>query len=283
MAKKQQSVWERDITHEMLSTLAVFGLVVSSLVAGLGVATLGVQAQVAFAQREGSVNLTAAAFLGDDRQAPPRAAMANNASNTPPEASRPAAAAVPMPYCPKIAKTIAFGRNEATSTGDVGELQRFIASRYGLPASTTVSGYFGSTTAMYLERFQKEQGIPTAPTVGPLTRAAIAKACLGAAGGEHPMATTTPLMGEERRVPLQGTTTPPMPPRSDMHPTDMMSTSTRPQEMPRRMTPPPAGRHESSMRAGGNAANAAAVVGALSQIGEGYQNLLHASISLIGL
>jgi hypothetical protein len=208
MAKKKatkaaESIWTRDITNHSLVALAVFGLVVSSFVTTVGVTVLGVQAQVALAQNE-SVSQTAAAFLGDDR--PASAALLPGADHHMGSTTTPAnatASSTPL-FCPKISRTIGRGASEATTTGDVGQLQQFIANHFGLKPDDVVTGHFGSTTQAFLEKFQQEQGIPPAPTAGPLTRAAIARLCNP--GGKDPSTTT----GDINRDGHMGSSTPHM-------------------------------------------------------------------------
>jgi hypothetical protein len=257
--EKKESIWERDIAYDIVGVLAMFGLVVSSLVAGMGVATLGVKAQIAFAEHDSIASQTAAAFMGNSAEGTTRPAPrpmdaatppSFNASSTPHEV-RSALASSSAMYCPKISMALNRGGKDATSTGDVRELQRFIASHYGLEASSTITGYFGSTTAAYVTRFQQEQGIPPAPTVGSLTRAAISKVCMG---GEKP--------------PAMASSTPPMPPQREM-----MGTSTRHTEPPRPV----------SIQSYEGASNAAAVVSAVGEIGSGVGHLVLASLSLLGL
>ena len=75
-----ESIWKKDITHHMLITLAVFGLVVSASVTTMGVAMLGVETQVAFAQNEATISQTAAALLGINYQRPSSPADAMRAA-----------------------------------------------------------------------------------------------------------------------------------------------------------------------------------------------------------
>ncbi len=260
--EKKESVWERDITHDIVGVLAVFGLVVSSVVLGTGVATLGVQAQVAFAEHDATATQTAAVLASDAARPTSHAIESEsgrpalfNASSTPASALRSIASSTRALYCPSLASTVARGDKDATSTGSVRELQRFIASHYGLEASSTITGYFGSTTAAYLAKFQEEQGIAPAPRAGGLTRAAIAKLCSSE-------------KDDSRRPPGIGTSTPQM--RSH---DEMMGTSTRPAEPPKPV----------SMQTYEGASNAAAVVSALGEISSGVGHLIAASLSLVGL
>ncbi len=278
--QKKQSVWERDIAYDVVGVLAVFGLVVSSLVAGLGVATLGVQVQLAFAEQTANSTQSAASFMATEARMAPRPMEGSstppsfNASSTPPRDVKAALTLKGAMYCPKLSAVVSRGGKDATTTGSISELQRFIASHYGLEASSTVTGYFGSTTAAYLTKFQEEQGIPPAPVAGALTRAAIAKLCMG--GDEHraerplerfddrSMSSSSPTTGNVK-PPHMGSTTSPH--------KEMMDTTTRPVEPPRPV----------SMEGYEGASNAAAVLSAINEIGMGVGHLVLASLSLLGL
>ncbi len=318
MAKKE-SMWTKDITHHVLGTLAVFGLVVSSLVTMMGVTALSVTAQVAISQNR-LASQAAAALLGDDR-ALSSGAMMQNASGTP-TMHPPMASTTPPLFCPQLKRSISRGNKDATSTGDVTQLQMFIADHYGLPASTTISGYFGSTTQSYLQRFQREQGIPPAPTAGPVTRAAIARVCMGQGdsrdGQNGQMGSSTPREMDSRQpvppvpnnnkddnrykasasttmqAPQTQTTMPPTSDRNNNNstvpasapatiPTPPASPPTIPPVPPlpvppKTIVPPPV-----SATFNNNAQNAASVVEAISEIGDGYSKLLQATLSTVGL
>src|SRR5665647_106346 len=81
----KESVWQKDITHEVIGVLAVFALVVSSFVATLGITTLAIDAQLAFAQHTDAVSQTASAVLAIEHSAPPH--MEGTGSSTEPYAS----------------------------------------------------------------------------------------------------------------------------------------------------------------------------------------------------
>ena len=199
--EKKESMWTKDITHHVVGSLAVFGLVVSSLVTTLGVTELSVNAEVAFSQSQ-MTGQTAAAMLGDNSVSSSQPMM-QNASGTP--AMLPPAASTTLVFCPQLKRSVSRGSRDATSTGDVTQLQMFLANHYGLAASSTVTGYFGPITQGYLEKFQEEQGISPAPNAGPLTRAAIARICTqqGAIGVGQNMQTgsTTSGMGTPSQSP----------------------------------------------------------------------------------
>lgn len=79
--------------------------------------------------------------------------------------------------CPALSVTLQLGMNDATTDGQVSELQKFLADHYSLDPTTLVSGYFGPVTQGYVIQFQEEQGISAYGIVGPLTRAAIGRTC----------------------------------------------------------------------------------------------------------
>lgn len=79
--------------------------------------------------------------------------------------------------CPRLSVVLERGARDASSGGEVSELQKFLASYYNVPTADLVTGYFGPITHGYAVRFQKEVGLPSVGYVGGLTRAAIANAC----------------------------------------------------------------------------------------------------------
>ena len=87
----------------------------------------------------------------------------------------------PIPYntCPNLTVTMQRGARDATTGGQVSELQIFLANYYDLNEEDVITGYFGRVTEKYVIRFQREQGLPTFGIVGSLTRAAIARGCGG--------------------------------------------------------------------------------------------------------
>ena len=101
-------------------------------------------------------------------------------------ASNNANSAVSGTYCPQISRTLVRGSEDVrvgnTWKLDVTELQKFLIDHYNIAPETFFgvggsSGYFGRMTQQYAVKFQKEQGLPSAGTVGPLTRSVIAKVC----------------------------------------------------------------------------------------------------------
>lgn len=91
----------------------------------------------------------------------------------------------PETFCPTLSVTMRRGARDATTGGQVTELQLFLADRYGLNEEDIVTGYFGKLTQSYVIKFQQETGLPSYGIVGTLTRAKIAEVC----GGPIPSAT----------------------------------------------------------------------------------------------
>ena len=85
----------------------------------------------------------------------------------------------PQSTCPDLTVTMQRGARDATTGGQVSELQIFLANYYDLNEEDVLTGYFGRATEKYVIRFQREQGLPTYGIVGSLTRAAIARVCGG--------------------------------------------------------------------------------------------------------
>lgn len=158
----KESIWHKDITHEVVGSLAVFGLVVSSLVTGLGVASLSMQAQVAFAEQTSSSAQTAAVVLA---QAPT------------PKSGNTGSVLGATSYCPQLFVSLQRGSRDTSTGGQVSQLQQFLAARYNLSTQTIVTGYFGPITESYVLQFQREQGISPIGIVGPQTRNAVGVTC----------------------------------------------------------------------------------------------------------
>jgi hypothetical protein len=289
-------LWTKDITHLVVGSLAVFGLVVSAGVMTLGVAALGVQTEVAFAQQESAASQTASVALAEgNRPVPASAVLLPNAptgtSTMPARPAMPSMASSTAMFCPKIERTIGRGNFEGTTTGNIGQLQQFMAQHFNIDTKDVVTGFFGSTTQSLLQRFQQEQGIPPAPQAGPLTRAAIARLCnpsskdpsttkgdINRDGGNGHMGSSTPMMGS---------TTPPMPPRhDDMRPaigssTNTTASGTPPMEHHERPMPPKA--TTTPVTYIDSSSNTASVLEAINEIGDGYGRLFTAGLSMLGL
>src|SRR3989338_4426295 len=77
-------------------------------------------------------------------------------------------------YCPDLSTTFVRGATDASTNGQVTELQRFLTDYYNLPEEGLVTGYFWRNTEAAVIRFQKEHGLPSFGIVGSLTRAKIA-------------------------------------------------------------------------------------------------------------
>jgi hypothetical protein len=293
-------MWTKDITRHVIGTLAVFGLVVSSFITTLGVAAVSVNIEMALAQ-QAAASQTAAAMLAQNTPLPGTAGsiakpmqqersikgmekgMEPMASSTLGTSTKPTLKEARALFCPKIERSIGRGNSQATTTGEVGQLQRFIANHFNLDPKDVVTGYFGSTTEGYLKKFQESQGIAPAPTVGPLTRAAIARLCNPS--GMDPINTKGDMKREGKGVmgsSTMGTTTLPMPP---MPPKEIRNGSTT-LERVRPMPPMPPQAPTSVAQPVtyvDNTSNAASVIEAVNQISDGYGKLLSASLGLLGL
>lgn len=79
--------------------------------------------------------------------------------------------------CPNLSVTMQRGSRDATTRGQVTELQIFLADHFGLNEDDIVTGYFGPTTHRYVVKFQTANNLPAYGIVGSMTRAAIARVC----------------------------------------------------------------------------------------------------------
>ena len=79
-------------------------------------------------------------------------------------------------YCPNLSTTFVRGATDASTNGQVTELQRFLTDYYEIDQDIIV-GIFGRITQSYVIRFQQEQGLPAFGIVGSMTRAEIASVC----------------------------------------------------------------------------------------------------------
>jgi len=82
-------------------------------------------------------------------------------------------------YCPTLSSDFEQNATDATTNGQVRELQKFLAAYFSVDQSTLVVGSYGPTTQTYTTRFQTEKGLPATGYIGERTRAAIAAACGG--------------------------------------------------------------------------------------------------------
>lgn len=85
--------------------------------------------------------------------------------------------------CPSLSITMLRGATDATTGGQVSELQSFLADYFSIDESTLVTGRFARLTQSYVIKFQKAHRLPAYGTVGTLTRAKIAEVCNGNAVG----------------------------------------------------------------------------------------------------
>ncbi len=129
--------------------------------------------------------LTASAQTMADLQAQIQALLAQIATlqahqTTPPNPGQPddyGTGSASGSSCPNLSITMQRGSRDATTGGQVTELQVFLADRYGLSEEDVVTGFFGKTTHAYVVRFQQETNLPTFGIVGQLTRAKIVEVC----------------------------------------------------------------------------------------------------------
>lgn len=106
--------------------------------------------------------------------------------------------------CPALTTTLRRGMSDATTNGQVTELQKFFAAYYSLSPEDTVTGYFGVVTQRTVVRFQTEQGISPVGTVGPQTRAKIASLCGGGStSGTTPTLKPGPLCPAIAYMPIE--------------------------------------------------------------------------------
>ena len=80
-------------------------------------------------------------------------------------------------YCPKLSITMQRGARDVSNSGQVSELQKFLSDYYDVDPEEIVTGFFGRITQGYVQKFQREYGLPTFGIAGSMTRAAIAKIC----------------------------------------------------------------------------------------------------------
>lgn len=83
------------------------------------------------------------------------------------------------PSCPRLNVTMQRGARDATTGGQVIDLQTFLADYYNLPEEGLVTGYFGKNTEAAVIRFQNQHSLPAFGIAGSLTRAKIASVCGG--------------------------------------------------------------------------------------------------------
>lgn len=101
-------------------------------------------------------------------------------------------------YCPNLSVTMQRGARDASTSGQVSELQKFLSGYYDIDPEELVTGFFGRITQGYVQRFQAEQVLPAYGIAGSLTRARIASLCGGSDSGAvnftvSPISGTIPL------------------------------------------------------------------------------------------
>ena len=82
-------------------------------------------------------------------------------------------------YCPQLSITMQRGARDSTTSGQVSELQAFLADHFQLNEEDIISGYFGRLTESHVIKFQKNNSLPSFGIVGSMTRATIAAVCYG--------------------------------------------------------------------------------------------------------
>lgn len=87
-----------------------------------------------------------------------------------------AADTAPAPMCYSFPNNIRYGQQDVGSGGDVDSLQQFLSTQGDFDASFLGTGHFGPITLKAVQAFQAAHAVPSTGFVGPLTRAAIAKA-----------------------------------------------------------------------------------------------------------
>ena len=84
-------------------------------------------------------------------------------------------------YCPRLSVTMQRGARDSVYSGQVSELQKFISDYYDIDPNEIITGFFGRITQGYVQRFQREQGLPPFGIMGSMTRASIARVCTNTA------------------------------------------------------------------------------------------------------
>lgn len=110
--------------------------------------------------------------------ATPAAAAAPDATPAPASTTTPASPAASCAFT----SALALDATDAGTSGEVSRLQAFLAKDPALYPEGKVTGYFGPATLAAVKRFQLTQAIvasssPAYGMVGPMTKAALAKAC----------------------------------------------------------------------------------------------------------
>jgi peptidoglycan hydrolase-like protein with peptidoglycan-binding domain len=82
-------------------------------------------------------------------------------------------------YCPALTQTLRRGMRDANTSGQVTELQTFLADYFDLDEGVAVSGFFGKATQRTVIQFQQKNGLPASGVAGSMMRAKIAEVCKG--------------------------------------------------------------------------------------------------------
>ncbi len=107
-------------------------------------------------------------------------------------------------YCPRLISTMQRGARDATTGGQVTELQLFLSDYFNLNEEDIATGFFGRLTQSYVVKFQQEKGLPSFGIVGSLTRAKIAEWCGKGQTGTTGTTPTTPNTNPTGTSPLPG-------------------------------------------------------------------------------
>lgn len=117
-------------------------------------------------------------------------------------------------YCPNLTVTMQFGATDATTGGQVTQLQRFLADYYDLNPADYVTGSFRRLTRENVRRFQCETMSVCSGSevstgwgrVGPMTRVKIADTC--GVGTQTYSSPTSPYTPQPQQPTTQSCTTP---------------------------------------------------------------------------
>lgn len=109
-------------------------------------------------------------------------------------------------YCPRLSTTFQRDAQDATTNGQVSELQRFLSDYYDIDPEEIISRFFGGITERYVLRFQREQGLPVLGSIDAPTREAIRGAC---GGGGATLTPVSPTGGGGGTTPSPATPPPP--------------------------------------------------------------------------
>jgi peptidoglycan hydrolase-like protein with peptidoglycan-binding domain len=84
--------------------------------------------------------------------------------------------------CPMLTTALYRGQTDSVTGGQVTRLQNYLTQYFNI-SDPIVTGFFGPKTQSYLRQFQSAHGVSPVGSVGPLTRAAMARNCSGSSAG----------------------------------------------------------------------------------------------------